>query len=123
MNHIIISGNLVADVEYRQTQSGVSMATFRVAVQRPYKRDVTDFIPCVAWKSQADFLSKYAGKGDRIAVSGSLQTRSYEAQDGSKRHVTEVIADSVEVTRLGEKKPMGEGEFVEVDDGELPWDK
>ena len=113
MNQVIITGNLAADIETRTTQSGITCATFRVAVQRRYadkqtgKRE-TDFLPCVAWRQPAEFLAKYAHKGDRVAVVGTIQTRSYDAQDGSKRYVTEIVADSVELTRKGDAKRGGD---------------
>jgi len=80
----------------------------------------------VAWRQTADFVTKYLRKGDKVAVEGSIQTRSYDAQDGSKRHVTEIIADSVE--SMGRRREDGaqpahdNGGFVEVqDDSELPF--
>ena len=128
MNHIAITGHIATDIESRTTQSGIAQATFRVAVQRRYtdkqtgKREA-DFISVVAWRQNAEFLAKYAHKGDRCLVTGTLQTRSYEAQDGQKRYVTEIIADEVEVTFKGEKKPVSASDdgFVEVDDAEVPF--
>lgn len=127
MNQVIITGNLAADPEMRTTQSGITQATFRVAVQRRYADKQTgqreaDFLPCVAWRQPAEFLGKYAHKGDRVAVVGAIQTRSYDAQDGSKRYVTEIIADQVELTRKGDAKPSSTPDgFVEVQDDELPF--
>ena len=127
MNQAIITGNLAADIETRTTQSGITCATFRVAVQRRYadkqtgKREA-DFLPCVAWRQPAEFLAKYANKGDRVAVVGSIQTRSYDAQDGSKHYVTEIIVDQVELTRKGDAKPSSTPDgFVEVQDDQLPF--
>lgn len=128
MNQVIITGNLAADIETRTTQSGITCATFRVAVQRRYadkqtgKREA-DFLPCVAWRQPAEFLAKYAHKGDRVAVVGSIQTRSYDAQDGSRHYVTEIIVDQVELTRKGDAKPSSTPDgFVEVQDDQLPFD-
>lgn len=99
LNKIILMGRLVADPELRQTTSGLSVATFRIAVDRNYQtKDSTlrqaDFIPCVAWRQTADFISKYFSKGRMIALEGSLQSRSYEDKNGNKRTAYEVIVDA-----------------------------
>lgn len=84
----------------RTTQSGVSCSTFDVAVQRRFKgqdgKREADFLTVVAWRQTADYCNKYLIKGSRVAVEGSIQKRSYTAQDGSTRYVTEIIADNVE---------------------------
>lgn len=101
MNKIIITGNLVKDPEYTTTANGIAVCKFTLAVNRKYKKEdgstETDFINCVAWRNTADYVSKYAHKGNRLGIIGSLQTRSYDAQDGSKRYVTEVLVDEVEL--------------------------
>ena len=100
MNKVILIGNLAADVESRTTQSGIAQASFRLAVQRRFANQQgqreADFFQIVCWRQTAEFAARYLSKGRKVAVEGSLQTRSYDAQDGSKRYVTEVIADSVE---------------------------
>ena len=99
MNSVILVGRLVADPELKTTQSGLEVTSFRVAVDRPYSKDgekKADFIDVVAWRKTAAFICQYFSKGKPIAVKGSLQTRTYETQDGSKRYVTEVLADNVE---------------------------
>lgn len=101
MNKVILIGNLAADPESRTTQSGVAQCTLRLAVQRRFADKQTgeraaDFFNVVCWRQTAEFAARYLSKGRKIAVEGSLQTRSYDAQDGSKRYVTEVIADNVE---------------------------
>lgn len=99
MNNVILIGRLVADPELRTTQSGLEVTTFRVAVDRPYSKDAekkADFIDVVAWRKTAAFVCQYFSKGKPIVINGSLQTRSYEAKDGSKRFVTEVLAENVE---------------------------
>ncbi len=129
MNKVILIGNLTRDPELRTTTSGISVATFSVAVNRPFasasgEREV-DFLSCVVWRKQAENLVKYCGKGSSVAVEGRIQTRSYEAQDGSKRYVTEVVCDNVQFlqTRKSEQssnnfannnsfnKPAGENNF------------
>lgn len=115
MNKCLLVGNLTKDVEYQTTASGVSVCRFTIAVNRKFKNDKgeydSDFINCVAWRSTADFISKYAHKGNKVGVSGSIQTRTYDAQDGTKRYVTEVIADEVELytpKSENENKPQTE---------------
>jgi single-strand DNA-binding protein len=100
MNQVILIGNLAADPESRTTQSGIACCTFRLAVNRRYKgadgQRETDFINCVAWRQCAELCSKYLAKGRKVGVTGSLQTRTYQAQDGSKRYATEVVVEQVE---------------------------
>ncbi len=99
LNSIIIMGRLTADPELRSTSSGLSVTSFNVAVDRNFVRageeKKADFIPVVAWREKADFITKYFRKGSMIAVQGSLQTRNYEDKNGNKRVAFEVIADQV----------------------------
>lgn len=100
MNTVTVIGNLTKDPEVTQTAAGVTVARFTVAVQRRFKNAngerETDFLPCVAWRGAAEFAQKYLQKGNKVCVRGNIQTRSYEAQDGTNRHVTEIIAEEVE---------------------------
>ncbi len=99
MNIVSLVGRLTADPELKHTQSGVPMARFTVAVDRPTKsgdEKQADFISVTAWNKQAEFVSKYFSKGNRIALTGSIRTGSYTAQDGSKRYTTDVWADRIE---------------------------
>lgn len=100
MNKAILIGNLAADSEFRTTPNGISYVSFRIACQRKYANQQgvreADFISCVAWRQTAEFIHKYFIKGNKIALEGSIQTRSYDAQDGSKRYVTEVLVDNAE---------------------------
>lgn len=98
MNKVILIGRLTKDVELKYTPSGSAVANVTVAVDR-YSKDgdkSADFINVVVWNKSAENLAQYKCKGDQIAVEGSLQTRSYEAQDGSKRYITEVLASRIE---------------------------
>ena len=103
MNKAILTGRLTKDPERRTTPNGVSVTTFTVAVSRRYKDEEgkypADFINCIAWRSTADFVSKYFQKGSGIGIAGSIQTRSYEDKNGNRRYVTEVVAEEVEFTR------------------------
>lgn len=131
MNRICITGNMVADPEVRTTQSGVTVASFRIAVQRKYRNAQggydADFFNVVAWRQTAEFAGKYLSKGRKVSAEGSMQCRQYETQDGSKRTVWELIADSVEgldkasgQTTQATGTSEAEG-FVEVDDDDLPF--
>lgn len=117
MNQVILIGNLVRDPEMKTTAIGVSVCRFCVAVDRPYKIDgkiETDFINIVAWRGVADNVGKYLKKGDKCAVIGAIQNRSYNAQDGTKRYITEVVADNVVLPAV--KKDETKTESVPVDD-------
>ena len=125
MNKCLLIGNVCAKPEAYSTQGGVSRSNFKLAVPRSYKNAAgnydADFLPVVAWRQTADFCNKYLDRGRKVAVEGSIQTRSYDAQDGSKHYVTEIIADRVEA--LGGRQDGTQNGFVEVDDAELPWEK
>ena len=114
--------------------------SFTVACDRKFKdangNKLTDFISCVAWRQTADFVAKYFTKGSKIALEGSIQTRSYTAQDGSKRYVTEVVADNVEFAGSNTRQQSAAGApplpdepphqmemngFTPIDDDELPF--
>jgi single-strand DNA-binding protein len=100
MNKAILIGNLAADPEIKTTTTGIAVANFTVAVNRTYtsangEREA-DFIRCVSFRNQAENIGRYIRKGSKVAVEGRIQTRSYDAQDGSKRYVTEIICDSVQ---------------------------
>lgn len=99
MNKVILLGRLTRDPEVRYTQNNTIFATFSVAVRKRFKTedgDDADFINVIAWNKTAEFVSMYFKKGMQIALSGRLQTRSYDANDGTKRYVTEVVAEEVE---------------------------
>ena len=115
------------------TQGGTTRSSFTVAVQRRFTNAQgvreADFLPVVAWRQTAEFCNRYLDKGRKVCVEGSVQVRSYDAQDGSKRYVTEVIAENVEFCdRAPEQGQAGnvvqqaqQGKFTEVDDDELPF--
>lgn len=92
LNKVIIGGKLTADVELKSTPKSISVCSFTVAVARKGKREETEFIPCVAWRSMAEFISKYFRKGSSICLVGNIQTRSWDAPEG-KRYKTEVVVE------------------------------
>lgn len=106
MNKVELIGRLTHDVEMRQTPNGVSLARFSIAVTRRFKNSNgeydADFINCVAWHQTGEFIAKHFQKGGMIAVVGSIQSRSWDGNDGKKQYATEVVVDEVYFT--GAKK-------------------
>lgn len=102
MNKVILMGRLTRDVEMRQTPNGVSLARFSIAVNRRFAgkdaQQQADFINCVAWRQTGEFISRYFHKGSMIAVVGSLQSRSWDGQDGKRQYSTEVVVDEAYFT-------------------------
>lgn len=134
MNKVILIGNLTRDPDYGETQSGISFCNFSIAVNRLYADSngerQTDFFNIKTWRGQADNCAKYLRKGSKVGVVGSLQTRTYEDNDGNKRNVTEIVAneveflssanksdDSDETTRAQRNRP----ELEPIDDGDIPF--
>ena len=99
LNVVAIMGRLVADPELRTTQSGTNVCSFRIACDRNFARQgeqrQADFIDIVAWRQQAEFVSKYFQKGSLIAIEGSLQTRQYQDKNGNNRTAVEVVANNI----------------------------
>lgn len=129
MNSINLIGNICNDLELKSTSNGKYVCSFSLAVKRPHVKDTTDFLNVVVWNQSAEYLSKYAHKGDRISVSGVLTSRNYEDKNGNKRTAFEVVSNDVSV--LDRKKSSDEktvsdnlqnANFVEIDpEGELPF--
>ena len=145
MNHIAIMGRLTKNPERRETQSGVAVTSFTLAVDRGYVKDSerqADFIDVVTWRNTADFVSKYFTKGQMAAVTGRLQIRDWTDKENNKRRSAEVIADHVYFTEskksreaslgatnpkedfgAGYTTPVESSDFAELDmdDGDLPF--
>ena len=140
MNRAFLVGNLTRDPELRKTQNDVSVCTFTIACNRRFTnangQREADFLNIVVWRGQADNCYRYLKKGRRVAVSGSIQTRSYEGQDGNRRYVTEIVADEVEflsTANNGNRDGNGDfdsfeprndmmgGDMQSVDDDDLPF--
>ncbi len=143
MNKAILIGRLTQDPEVRTTGSGTSVCTFRIAVNRRFPNQagerVADYFTIVAWRQLGETCGKYLAKGRMVSVIGEIQTRSYDAKDGSKRYITEIVADEVEfLTPKGQDSGSGNGGgyerayerpsapaapegFTEIDDDQLPF--
>jgi len=115
MNKVILIGNLTRDPELTTTSGGISLCKFSIAVGRKHENAngerETDFFNVIAWRGLAENCAKWLMKGKKAAVVGSVQNRSYEAQDGSKRYITEIMADEVEFLSPNQKND---------DNGSLP---
>ena len=139
LNHITIMGRLTRDPELRHTQSGTAVAGFTLAVERDFKVDTgdreTDFVDCVAWRSTAEFVSRYLSKGRMAIVDGRLQIRDWTDRDGNKRRSAEVVADHVyfgdskrevgtsqgQITAYQSSGEVDAFEELKDDDGEFPF--
>ncbi len=136
MNKVILVGNLTRDPELSETPSGIAVCRFSIAVSRDYSNAEgnreADFFNITVWRGRAEVCGKYLKKGNKVAVVGRLQTRSYDDKDGVKRYVTDIVADEVEF--LTPKGAQGEYEETEavstrrerpqleaIDDNQLPF--
>jgi len=146
INRVVLVGRLTKDPELRHTSNDIAVATFTLAVNRNFttkdgEREA-DFIPCVVWRKQAENVNQYLGKGSLVGVDGRIQTRSYEASDGTRRYITEVICDNVrfletrssqdnqpsftreedDSNQFKEKEdPFFASSNIEIDDDDLPF--
>lgn len=108
MNSIILTGRLTRAPELKSTPDGVLVTSFSIAVKRPRVKDTVDFINIVAWRNTADFICRYFGKGDPIAVKGCLTSRKWTDREGNSRVAFEVVAEDVEF--CGSKADSGAGD-------------
>lgn len=116
MNKVFLIGNLTKDPEMRSTQSGVAVCNFTIAVNRRFRnpqtrQQETDFLNIVAWRQLAELCGRYLTKGRKVAVVGSIQTRTYEAQDGSKRSAFDIVADEVEFLSANQSSGAPSGDY------------
>ena len=130
MNKVILIGNLTRDPELSTTSSGIAFCRFSLAVSRRFSGEdkQADFINIIVWRAQAENCAKYLKKGSKAAIVGSIQTRTYDSQDGSKRYVTEVVAEEVEFisssrgsTDGGQEKVDDVSELQPIEDDTLPF--
>ena len=131
MNKVILSGYIATDITIAETTQGTKKASFRLAVKRPRtKEDKTDFINIVAWRSTAEFISKFFHKGSGIEISGIIATRKYQDKDGNNRYSTEIVVEEVDFGKQSEGNRRAEtqssttqsGDFTDIeDDSEVPF--
>lgn len=134
MNKVILIGRLTRDPELNfAAGTGTAVCKFGLAVTRPFKKDETDFINCIAFGKQGETIAQYVIKGRQLAVTGSIRTGSYDAKDGTKRYTTDVVVDSFEFigsgqanNNQGQSQDNGfggsfEDDMTPVDDGDMPF--
>lgn len=135
MNKVILIGRMVVDPElYFAAGTGTAVTRFRLAVIRPFKKDETDFINCIAFGKTGEIISQYLTKGRQLAVTGSIRTGNYDAKDGTKKYTTDVVVDSFEFIgnnnmntgqgNLTQNNLGGmnfEDEITPSDDGDMPF--
>ncbi len=141
MNKVFLIGNLTRDPELRETPSGVAMCRFAIAVQRPYSSQdgerQTDFFECTAWRGLGETISRFTKKGNKVAVSGSIQIRNYEDNQGARRTAVDIIVqdcefltpksasdsfdDVSEAPRASAPRKRATLERVEDDDSDIPF--
>lgn len=136
MNKVVLIGRLTKDPSLKfQSNSGLAICRFTLAISRQFKKDETDFINCIAFNKQGETIAQYLTKGRQLAVTGNIRTGSYEGQDGVKRYTTDVIVESFEFIgnnnsnnqgnqgtwNQPEDTGMGFGEEVPTDYGDMPF--
>lgn len=122
LNRTVMIGRLTRDPELKYTQSGIAVCTFSVAVSRTFQTDVTDYFDIVVWRKMGENCANYLSKGKLVAIDGSLQTRSYETKDGSKRKAYEIVAETVKfLSPKDEQAAPAEVQIEPVADDDLPF--
>ena len=128
LNHNVLMGRLCADPELRRTNSGTPVTSFTLAVDRDFKSQSgekeADFVPVIAWRNTAEFVSKYFTKGRMAVVDGRLQMRNWTDKDGNKRTTAEVVAENVYVgdpKREDSRSSEPEYEEIREEDGDIPF--
>ena len=134
INKVILGGRLTSDAELKTTPNGIFVTSFTLAVDRRLADKKTDFITVIAWRQTAEFITKYFRKGSALCIVGNIQTRTWTAQDGSKRYATEVIAEEayfVENNKSGtepvqtvvetKEAQKDAPKYVDITDDELPF--
>ena len=142
MNIVFLIGRMVADPELTfAAGSGIAICRFRLAVTRPFKKDETDFINCIAFNKKAETIANYMAKGRQLAIKGHIQTGSFDAKDGTKRYTTDVMVDdfkfidslnnknnnsnNTDFNDFNDNNSFGgmnfEDDMVPVDDGDMPF--
>jgi len=130
MNKVVLIGRLTADPNLSYAAgTGTAVCRFTLAVNRPFKKDETDFIRCVAFNKTAETIGQYLTKGRQIAIAGRIQTGSYDAQDGTKRYTTDVVVETFEFIGNNQGQAQNDNadnynfdnEMTPVDDGDIPF--
>ena len=121
MNSINLVGRIGHDLELKQTPNGVPVCSFTIAVKRPKVKDVVDWIPCTVWRQGAEYICKYGRKGNMVAVTGILTTRSYEDKNRNKRIAYEVSVDGIMPVSDNTSSAPKQGQGVDANNAPTPY--
>ena len=127
INNVVLVGWMTRDADLRMTKSNTAVASFTLAVNRNFKNQAgereADFINCVIWRQQAENLANWAKKGALIGITGRIQTRNYENQQGQRVYITEVVAESFQLLEIRGQQQSNNGysDPVDIDESELPF--
>lgn len=125
INNVVLVGRMTRDAELRMTQSNTAVASFTLAVNRPFKNQngerEADFINCVIWRQAAENLANWCKKGALVGITGNIQTRNYENQQGQRVYVTEVVADNFQLLESRSQQNNNSNPMDDIDDSDLPF--
>ncbi|MCW0993099.1 single-stranded DNA-binding protein [Streptococcus anginosus] len=125
INNVVLVGRMTRDAELRMTQSNTAVASFTLAVNRPFKNQngerEADFINCVIWRQAAENLANWAKKGALIGITGNIQTRNYENQQGQRVYVTEVLANNFQLLESRSQQQSSNNNSMDISDEDLPF--
>ena len=129
INNVVLVGRMTRDAELRMTQSNTAVASFTLAVNRPFKNQngerEADFINCVIWRQQAENLANWCKKGALVGITGNIQTRNYENQQGQRVYVTEVVADNFQLLESRSQQQSSNNNLtnnpMDISDEDLPF--
>lgn len=125
INNVVLVGRMTRDAELRMTQSNTAVASFTLAVNRPFKNQngerEADFINCVIWRQAAENLANWCKKGALVGITGNIQTRNYENQQGQRVYVTEVVADNFQLLESRSQQQSSNNNSMDISDEDLPF--
>ncbi|RGN68230.1 single-stranded DNA-binding protein [Streptococcus anginosus] len=125
INNVVLVGRMTRDAELRMTQSNTAVASFTLAVNRPFKNQngerEADFINCVIWRQQAENLANWCKKGALVGITGNIQTRNYENQQGQRVYVTEVLANNFQLLESRSQQQSSNNNSMDISDEDLPF--
>lgn len=125
INNVVLVGRMTRDAELRMTQSNTAVASFTLAVNRPFKNQngerEADFINCVIWRQAAENLANWCKKGSLVGITGNIQTRNYENQQGQRVYVTEVLANNFQLLESRSQQQSSNNNSMDISDEDLPF--
>ena len=125
INNVVLVGRMTRDAELRMTQSNTAVASFTLAVNRPFKNQngerEADFINCVIWRQAAENLANWCKKGSLVGITGNIQTRNYENQQGQRVYITEVLANNFQLLESRSQQQSSNNNSMDISDEDLPF--